>query len=228
MFIHQDNILTFIHKLRVIIFMRNYFFILLFGFFILGCSTPKVVTVKNDDGIKVEEYTVNKDGAKEGEYKRYFADGSLEELAQYKAGKLNGKRTIYHNNGNPEIEEIYINDVIDGEYLVFYSNGSPEIRATYTDGIMQGLLTRYYDSGEVMEEVIMEDNKEHGPFKEYYENGVVQWEGTYMNGENEVGLLKQYNDEGVLIKKMMCDSMSICQTIWTKELGDIKPKKIFN
>ncbi len=208
--------------------MKSLIPIAILSLVILSCESPQVVVNTTGDGIKTEEYIVNNEGQKHGEYKRFFSDGSLEEVAHYQMDKLSGKRTIYHNNGKPEIEEHYIDDVIHGEYTVFYKNGKPEISGSYTDGIMQGLLTRYYETGEIMEEVTMENNQEHGPFKEYYANGKVQWEGNYMRGENEVGLLKQYNEQGDLIKKMLCDSLSVCQTIWTKELGDITPKKIFN
>ena len=72
------------------------------------------------------------------------------------------------------------------------------------------------------------DNLENGPFVEYYENGNVQWSGTFLNGDNEVGELLHYSEDGVLIKKMWCDSAAICQTIWTREKGDIVPKDLFN
>ena len=89
---------------------------------------------------------------------------------------------------------------------------------------MQGLIKSYYPEGPLKEEVTMVDNEENGPFTEYYKDGTKEWEGTYLNGDNEFGLLKHYNDKGVLIKKMMCDSLAICSTIWTLEGGDVKPK----
>ena len=67
----------------------------------------------------------------------------------------------------------------------------------------------------------MKDNNENGPFKEYYPNGNIHWEGNYLNGDNEFGILNEYNEQGELIKKMDCDSMAVCKTIWTKENGDI-------
>ena len=36
-----------------------------------------------------------------------------------------------------------------------------------------------------------------------------------------------YSDDGNLVKKMQCDSNAICQTIWTKEKGDIPLKLVF-
>lgn len=64
-----------------------------------------------------------------------------------------------------------------------------------------------------MEEVMFADNEENGPFTEYHKNGSLKAEGNYLNGDNEHGLLKLYNEEGELVRKMQCDS-GICQTTW--------------
>ena len=72
-----------------------------------------------------------------------------------------------------------------------------------------------------MERVTFEGNEENGPFEEYHQNGQIQWKGTYLKGENEYGLLEEFDEIGEPIKRMMCDEMAICKTIWTKENGDI-------
>lgn len=69
----------------------------------------------------------------------------------------------------------------------------------------------------------MVNNEENGPFTEYHENGQKAWEGTFLNGDNEYGLLQQYDEAGTLIKKMNCDSLGVCTTIWTLKDGDITP-----
>jgi antitoxin component YwqK of YwqJK toxin-antitoxin module len=138
---------------------------------------------------------------------------------------LEGTRILYYENGKKEIEENYINGVMEGEYKSYYLNGEENVVAQFKNGVMTGMVKRYFESGTLMEEVTFEENEENGPFKEYYENGQIQWEGNYLNGDNEFGLLTHYNESGVIIKKMQCDSNAICQTIWTPEKGDI-PLKI--
>ena len=59
------------------------------------------------------------------------------------------------------------------------------------------------------------NNDENGPFREYYKNGNIKAEGTYINGPNEQGELKEYNEDGELIKIMSCTN-GICNTIWVK------------
>ncbi len=195
----------------------------------LSCDhQPNLKITKDDQGRIIESYEINEAGQKHGVYKAFNASGTLIEEAIYADGKLNGYRRLYREDGSIEIEEHYQHDTSHGPYTVYYQSGAQEISTDYTQGKMNGMLHRYYESGKIMEEVKMEDNEENGPFKEYYENGNIQWEGTYLNGENEVGILKQYNENGILTKKMLCDSLSICQTIWTKEHGDIEPKNVLN
>lgn len=200
------------------------FILTLFVFF--SCSDNKFIEVKNDEGNLIEKYQVDKENVKNGQSFSYFSTGEIETEENYKAGELTGKRTIYFKSGGIEIEEFYKDNVIHGPYKVFYENGQLNVEVDYQDGKMQGLLKRYFETGDLMEEVNMKDNEENGPFKEYYQNGQVQWDGQYLNGENEFGLLKQFDEDGDLIKQMMCDSFAVCQTIWTLEKGDIVPEKI--
>jgi antitoxin component YwqK of YwqJK toxin-antitoxin module len=204
------------------------YLIIILGLSIISCQgESNIKSVKDDQGNVVESYAIDEAGLKHGVFKTFDTEGNLTEEAEYNHGKLNGYRRIFRSDKSMEIEEHYTDDVINGAYTVYYPNGGVELSGDYIDGEMNGQLQRYYESGNLMETVTMVDNNENGEFKEYYENGNIQWEGNYVNGENEVGLLKQYNESGDLIKKMMCDSLSICQTIWTIEKGDVKPINVF-
>ena len=199
--------------------------ILLFLFVsFIACDQVKKAEIKTADGYLVETFEFIGDSIKHGLQTKFIGQ-KINEQAVYENGKLNGERKIFFGDGTPEIIEQYVNDVIHGSYKVYHPNGSIHIEAEYIEGKMQGELKRYYDSGEIMEEVVMKDNEENGPFKEYFKNGNLHWEGTFLNGDNEFGELKEYAENGELIKRMMCDSMSVCQTIWTKEKGDIAVKK---
>lgn len=191
----------------------------------IACNQVRKAEIKNADGILVETFEFIEDSIRHG-LQLKFDDNKVREEATYEKGKLNGSRKIFFPSGNVEIEEIYENDVIHGPYYVYYENGNKSMDVVYTQGKMQGILKRYYETGELLEEVTMVNNQENGPFKEFYKNGQVQWEGTYKNGDKEFGLLKQFDEKGELIKKMMCNEMAVCQTIWTKEKGDIVPDKI--
>jgi len=189
-----------------------------------ACHNSNLVTIKDDAGKVAEKYAINEENLKHGPYESYI-NGTLIEKANYKNGKLQGARVLYHTNGAVEIEENYENDMIVGPYKTYFHTGVLAQEATYVGGMMQGIIKSYYEGGSIKEEVTMKDNEENGPFKEYHENGKLSWEGQYLNGDNEFGLLKNYDESGALIKKMMCDSLGICSTIWTLEKGEINPKK---
>lgn len=189
----------------------------------MACQKSNMVVKKDEKGHITEQYGITADSLKQGEYTAYV-DGTLSEKANYDKGQLQGTRQIFYPSGAVEIEETYQQGQIIGAYKTFFEDGTLAQEAQYIRGVMQGLIKSYYPDGKLKEEVTMVDNEENGPFKEYYKDGVLEWEGQYLNGDNEFGLLKHYNANGVLDKKMMCDSLAICSTIWTLAGGDVAPK----
>ncbi len=178
---------------------------------------------KDENGMVIEKYYLDRDSLKFGAYTSYDDEGKLFEESNYKGGKLDGTRTIYYPNGNVEIIETYVDGIFEGQYRTFYENGQINLEADYINGAMEGLVKRYYPSGKLMEEVNFVNNEENGSFREYYESGQVKWEGAYENGDNEIGTIKSYNENGALIKQMECGKYKgdyICQTVWTIEEGE--------
>ena len=201
-------------------------YLLLSAFLLISCGNNEV-TISYENGKPNEIYSVNDENQKDGLYKQFREDGTLQEESNYSSDILNGKRKIYQPDGvNLEIEEFYKDGKLEGSHFVYYPSGKLMIESKYVDGKMEGVLSKYLESGELMETVTFQNNMEMGPFKEFHPNGQVQWEGTYLDGDKEFGLLQQFDEQGKLIKKMMCDSLGVCQTIWTPEKGDIEPKNL--
>lgn len=191
---------------------------------IFSSCKDKIIITHYESGEKQEEYQYTGDSLKQGFYKRYSQGGILLEEANYIEGKLEGQRILYDDKGTKEISENYTNDFLNGPCYVYHPNGNIKMESTYKDNVLSGLVKVYYPSGKLKEEVQFVDNVEDGPFKEYHENGNIKWEGNYRNGDNEFGLLKEYNDQGELIRKMMCDERAICTTTWTIDGSHLKKK----
>lgn len=190
-------------------------------FFLQSCGNKKVET-KNENGQIIEKFYVNKNGEKEGTFIAYYESGKIKEESNYSSGKLSGKRTLYTEKGNIEIEEIYTdNGVLHGPYKLYYPNGTLQLEKTYQDNIITGIIKVYYPSGKLKEEVSMSNNEENGPFTEYYENGKIHWKGIYRNGDNEYGVLYEYDSLGAPIKIMKCDTLAICRTVWKPGMPEI-------
>lgn len=163
-----------------------------------------------------EKYTRDKETyAKEGLYQQYDEQKRLIEEAQYTNDTLHGMRVLYHEQGDTQIVEHYQYGRFEGPYRTYYERGALQQEGQYADNEMVGVWKRYYQNGQLMEKVKFENNVENGPFEEYYENGNLKAEGTYLNGDNEHGLLKLYDEKGELMRKMKCDR-GVCHTEWEK------------
>jgi len=201
--------------------MKNTCLHLLLIFVLCACETSNLeeIEVIEDDGSKINYFRNKENFAKEGTFTRFDADGSKMEEAQYKNDTLHGVRHLYYPNGNIQVSENYINGAFEGTFKSFYENGKLQLEGMYINNTMDGIWKGYYDSGELKEEVLFENNNENGPFVEYHKNGKLKAKGTYLDGDNENGLLQLFSEDGELAKKMQCVE-GVCRTIWTKEGGD--------
>ena len=200
-------------------------FIFVFGIFLFGCksSTEFVETIDEETGEKVT-YTRRTDNfGKQGLYTRFTKDGAKAEEAMYENDTLNGVRKLFYPDGTVVIEENYRMGDFEGGWKTFYENGKVKLEGQYADNKMEGMWKGYYQDGNLKEEVLFKDNQENGAFTEYHKNGKLKAEGFYLDGDNEDGLLKLYDENGELEKKMNC-KRGVCRTIWTKEEGDVKPE----
>ncbi len=178
-------------------------------------SVEPLEKVENEDLYGyIEKYSRRKsDYAKEGLLEKYNQEGILVEKAEYINDTLHGSRIIYSEQGDTQIVETYLMGSFNGPFKAYYENGNIELIGHYRNDTMHGIWKKYYPSGGLMENVTFENNRENGPFVEYYENGKLKAEGEYYKGDNEHGLLRLYNEDGKLIRKMECDK-GICKTIW--------------
>ena len=195
--------------------MRNISFILLV-IFALTSWGDNIVNEYHENGAIYKTYSLDADSLLSGMYKRYNQEGVLVEESFFENGKQNGTRTLYYANGNIESTSVYIDDMLTGKHKTYYDSGELMIDSDYKKSEIVGTLKKYYKSGQLLEEVTFKNDMENGPFVEYYENGNIKWKGNYLNGDNEFGLIEQFDETGKLIKKMECDSLRICKTIWEK------------
>lgn len=202
---------------------RYIILLLIMGIQACGDGLTKVKDY-DENGVLTTEYTIDADGFKQGWLMTYYDNGKdTFEKAEYLDDRLHGTRTLYYPSGKPEIEEHYLQDIITDTLYLYYENGNIKMKSLFDMGVHRGINLAYYESGAIKEEVTFEDNMEKGPFVEYHENGRVHWQGQYLNGPNEYGELQEYNEQGELIKRMLCDSLGICATTWTITTGDIEP-----
>ncbi|MCH2021807.1 MAG: hypothetical protein MK207_04945 [Saprospiraceae bacterium] len=173
------------------------------------------------------EYQMDKaKGIKHGSYKEYDDIGLLIE-STYKDGKIDGiEKHYFSGTKNLDAEFTYVQGVLNGDFKYYFEdNGKVKQKGSYINDKIEGMLISYYSDGTLKEEVMHVGGLTKGTFKEYNENGTLKAEGDFTNkGELEGlehGLLKLYDENGGLDKKMVCKEGQCC-TIWTLEEGDVK------
>ena len=109
--------------------------------FLLSC-TKEVI----NENIKKQVLTNNSEPYKmqDGEYVKYFNNGSIAFKTFYKSNKLNGKFIKYFKNGN--IKEIgkFKNNKKDGLFKVFYNSGQLMSIKNYKSGKIHGEYIIFY------------------------------------------------------------------------------------
>ncbi len=204
--------------------MKIYSFISVLAIFLLiGCKpTIETIEVEDEAGNVVEKYERRIDNnMRHGLYQMFDENGKIVELSLYQNDTLHGKRTMFYENGQPQYVENYINGKFDDDYSAFYENGQLKLNGKYTNGAMNGEWKGYHENGQLKEIVQFVENEENGPFVEYHPNGKLAAEGTYLNGDNEHGELKLYDENGILNKKMNCEK-GVCRTAWTRDTTETK------
>jgi antitoxin component YwqK of YwqJK toxin-antitoxin module len=197
--------------------MRLILFSLLFLLLFSACNIETIET-QNEYGRRVRYERRKDDFAKHGRFVRYHDNGAIAEEAQYVNDTLDGERKLFYPGGQLESLEVYKKGVLDGPFRRYHENGALYIEQEFRKGVMDGFSLRYYPNGQLEEKVTIRNNEENGPFVEYHQNGKIKAEGTYTyeDGAMEQGELKEYDENGVLIRIADCER-GICRTRWKKE-----------
>jgi antitoxin component YwqK of YwqJK toxin-antitoxin module len=194
---------------------RLYIVILLLALTLISCQ--KREKIYYDNGKIKEIFQLNAKGEKHGKFESFYENGKILEKSEYKNGLLEGKRYFYYENGEIEEIQMFEEGKLKGEQLGYHENGVLKFKCFNEGNKLEGKYLSYYDNGKKLLYLNFINDLENGPFEEYYTNEVIKWKGTYRNGNKEFGLLEQFDEKGELIKKMNCDTLGMCTTIWKKE-----------
>ncbi len=183
--------------------------------------------------LKSRELFLN--GQKEGSSFYYDTSGYVKYQYAYKNGIKNGDGrefnqdsmviTLFKYYNGYRIESEKINrfnkdGLKHGKWVDFYSNGNPYKEYPYFNGILHGIYREYdmsgkktverrYVNGEIFvprpeDEIVLKAEVK----KSYHPNGKLQFEGAFLD-DLPVGIHKEYNTEGRLLKVKEYTSQSI-------------------
>ncbi len=183
----------------------------------MSCSSNLEKVKGTDEFGNIEEYQRDKETfARQGWYHRNEPTGEPIEAAYYENDTLHGQRILFYENGDTSIVELYERGQFHGVYRMYYENGNLQQFGQYVNNEMVGEWSTYYKNGQLRERVNFVAGYENGPFIEYNESGTLAAQGSYKDGDNEDGELKLYDEDGELLRKMMCN-VGRCTTIWLRE-----------
>ncbi len=209
--------------------IKTFQFILVLNVILLfvSCENREVIEKRNENGLLIERYTINKSTKlKEGFHEIFSANSNaLVQTSNYKAGVLDGDQIVYYETGQIE-EKRHLDETgsLSGDFLSYFENGKMKSEGHYAYGAMNGKWKFFYSNGNVKQILYYRDNVENGPFVEFHETGKMAAEGTYEN-DLEHGLLKIYDKDGTLTEQRDCNN-GVCRTIWRSDVSKDGSKKL--
>lgn len=114
---------------------------------------------------------------KEGEWKYYWADGTLRSTEQYEEASQTGVEQQFYSDGPLRYEQLFSDDAETGGYRYYYGNG------------------------QLSEEGFKKDGELHGIRRNYRVNGSLSSVYSYLDGELH-GWGETYDPDGKLIKRV--------------------------
>ena len=143
---------------------------------------------------------------KNGQYLKYYENGSIYSKLNYKNGKLHDRCVFYFKNGNKFKEEFYKEGILNGKSIGYFENGVIGRQGNYIDGRKDGEFIYYNLDGTLDYKCILNNglewngkfiykNSPTGMVNEVYTTHI----GNFVNG-NKNGKWTYFNENGIIIK----------------------------
>lgn len=120
----------------------------------------------------------------EGEFKRYYEDGTIKSLMIFSNEGTEAEAILYYPNGLPASSGKYVNQLKEGKWR-FFSYTEKDLlisEAEYHENKKNGLMTNFYPGGKVAERIMYRNDLKHGECLKYYPDGTLTLRTYYENG----------------------------------------------
>ena len=153
-----------------------------------------------ENGQKIAEYFVDKEGKLEGHYRRWYKNGQLKINGYYDHGVFDGKQEEYFENGQMAKSGFYSGGIQEGLFQEWHENGKLTFEGSYVKGNKEQEFKQWYPDGTPKLAKSFKNNLFHGDHFEWYENGQMALEAHYHLGKED-GLYRIWNEKGTLLLK---------------------------
>ena len=140
-------------------------------------------------------------GKKEGPWKGWYENGQKYYVIYYQNNLMHGVYTEWAEDGRLTKDITYNNDTPVSEYLVIY-HGDGYTEMNRRNGKLSGSWINWFSNGNKNEEGIYKDGKKGGVWNGWYRNGEKKYSGKYVEGKLE-GLYTEMDNKGNVIKEIM-------------------------
>lgn len=213
-------------------------------------GTVIVLTEYRNDIIVSRENINRKDrnNNKQGTWKYFYENGQVEYEGFYVNGQKNGFFKYYNRDGSLNRIEKFVEGVLQKNVpeiakheikTDYYPSGRVRVRGSYLDGVAHGIRREYTEDGEVEMAYIFEDGiiiaegiidpagRCQGYWKKFYRNGRVKAEGHFTNNI-KTGEWKYYEEEGYMRYKGSYNENGFQTGAWNWFYEDGQMRKIEN
>ncbi|OFY91199.1 MAG: hypothetical protein A3K10_15635 [Bacteroidetes bacterium RIFCSPLOWO2_12_FULL_31_6] len=135
------------------------------------------------NGNKTSEGIYNYKGGKEGVWKYYNVNGTLNTTSEFKENMLINKTNNYFNDGTIEIYKNYKNDTLQGYYIRKDRFGNRYNEGWYKNGNLHGVWETYYPTNKLKETNYYFNGKLNGEQISYGVDQKITERLYYVNGE---------------------------------------------
>ena len=108
------------------------------------------------------ELSVYLNGKENGQWKKFYPDGSIKEIREFENGKKAGEYIAYWENGNKMLHYLFTNDEYEGTCREWSSEGVLIKEMNYKKGYEDGSQKMFYDNGKVRSNYVVTDGRRYG------------------------------------------------------------------
>jgi uncharacterized protein len=203
-------------------------------------------------GFVINRENINRhgrDGLKQGRWKYFFDDGSLQMEGTFRNGKKDGFFKTYDRSGNLLELKKYSDDVevIDAPEIAtlrtvteYYETGVISRVITLRNGVPEGVSREYdedgtiaramiYAAGKVIGDgIVDEGGNKQGPWEEFFTDGGLRAKGTYINNKR-TGEWVFYHENGKPEQEGSFDEQgrAVGKWVWYYDNGNLWREEFF-
>lgn len=140
-----------------------------------------------------------KDDYPEGEFKRYYENGTQQSVLTYYNQGTTADAKIYHPNGFLAAQGKYVDQQKEGLWQFYsgFQNGYLVNKESYSKNLRDGESLKLYPDGTVAEKMNYENDVASGEWIKYYPNGNISLKTTMINGKID-GKFETWFEDGQL------------------------------